>query len=99
MNNDWSDSEAAQSARDLVAGLHEVELKCVTEWAHGRDSGEILGKIFTALRKRYPEEYRQAYKDGLPKKPGCKDCGDRSLRARRYCYRCYDRHRKAGDFG
>lgn len=101
MNNKWGDAEAKKSARAINASLslENACLRAVPRYFQlDQDPTEILGEIFTALKRQYPEEYRIAFKTKATHL--CKDCGQElNHNARRgYCSAHYQRHLKAGDF-
>ena len=102
MNNKWGDKEAKKSARTLTTSLslEETCLRSVPRYFQlDQDPLEILGDIFTALKRQYPEEYLTAFRSKAERL--CKDCaapvGTQGRRG--YCSAHYKIHLKAKDFG
>ena len=97
MNNEWGDKEAQKSARTLTTSLslEDTCLRAASEFFGGhRDSEEVLGDIFTALRRQDPEQYDLAIKRAINHR--CRDC-DEPVRVRGYCRIHYQAHKRVGD--
>ena len=96
MRNAWGDREVAESAALLFDPLKQANLDAVSEFGRGDEPGEILGRLLVAIKDCYPIEYQIAFKRAITRQ--CKDC-EQPPRARGYCRKHYEAHKKVGDFG